>query len=138
MTIVKNRPVTFNNLFDELFGNLNYQTESTNQFTAVNVHETNDAFHIEVSAPGRNKDNFKINADKGLLTISYEKTEEKETNEYKTLRREFSVSNFKRSFNLPENITVDDIKAKYNDGILSVFIPKHEVVKPQPKEITIA
>jgi HSP20 family protein len=137
MTIVKHKPVFINNLFDDFFGNLPSQTEWNTNSTAVNIHESKDGFTVELNASGRNKEDFKINAEKGLLTISYEKKQESETKDYKTLRREFSLNSFKRSFNLDENINVDGIQAKYDNGILSVYLPKKEEVKVQPKEITI-
>ncbi len=137
MTIVKQKPVFINNLFDEFFGNLPSQTEWNNFSTPVNIHETNDGFHIELNVPGRNKEDFKLNAEKGLLTISYEKKEEAEQKNYKTLRREFSTKSFKRTFSIDDNINVDGIQAKYENGLLNVYLPKKEEVKIQPKEIEI-
>ena len=137
MTIVKHKPVFINNLFDDFFGNLPSQTEGNNFSTAVNIHESKDGFHVELNAPARNKEDFKISAEKGILTISYEKKDEVENKDYKTLRREFSVQSFKRSFNLDDNINVDGIQAKYENGVLSIFLPKKEEVKVQPKEINI-
>ena len=137
MTIVKHKPVFINNLFDDFFGNLPSQTERNHFSTAVNIHESKDGFHVELNAPARNKEDFKMSAEKGILTISYEKKDEVENKDYKTLRREFSVQSFKRSFNLDDNINVDGIKAKYENGVLSIFLPKKEEVKVQPKEINI-
>ena len=137
MTIVKQKPVFINNLFDDFFSHLPPQTEWNNSSTAVNIHESNDGFTVELNASGRNKEDFKINAEKGILTISYEKKEETENKDYKTLRREFSLQSFKRSFNLDDNINIDRIQAKYENGVLSVFLPKKEEEKVQPKEISI-
>ena len=137
MTIVKHKPVFINNLFDEIFNNLPSQTERNGFSTAVNIHETAEGFHIELNAPARSKEDFKISADKGLLTISYEKNEGVEQKGYKTLRREFSVNSFKRTFNLEDNINVDAIQAKYENGVLTVFLPKKDEAKVQPKEINI-
>jgi HSP20 family protein len=137
MTFVKQTPVFINNLFDDFLGNLPTQSALNNSLIAVNIHESNDGFTIELNASGRNKEDFKINAEKGILTISYEKKEETENKNYKTLRREFIIKNFKRSFNLDNNVNVDEIKAKYENGILSVFLTKKEEVKVQNKEISI-
>ncbi len=138
MTIVKQKPIFINNLFDDFFGNLNTQNEFSHLATQTNIHETTDGYHVEMNVPGRNKEDFKINAEKGLLTISYEKKAETENKNYKTLRREFSVKSFKRSFNLDENINVDGIQAKYDAGVLNIFLPKKDEVKVQPKEISIS
>ena len=80
---------------------------------------------------------FKINVENGLLTISFEKKEETENKGYKTIRREFSVTNFKRSFTLDEKVNAEAIEAKYEDGVLKVFIPKKEEVKIAAKQISI-
>jgi HSP20 family protein len=137
MTIVKQKPVYINNLFDDFFGSLTTQNEFNHFATQTNIHETTEGYHLEMNAPGRNKEDFKINADKGLLTISYDKKETAEKSNYKTLRREFSVKSFKRSFQLDDNINVDAIQAKYDAGVLNIFLPKKDEVKVQPKEINI-
>ena len=106
-------------------------------FPAVNIHETNDGLHLELNAPGRNKEDFKLNVEESVLTISYEKKQEETNKEYKTVRREYSFESFKRSFNLGENINVDNIQAKYENGVLKVFLPKKEVVKEAAKQISV-
>ena len=103
----------------------------------VNIHETKEGLHLELNAPGRNKEDFMINVEESVLTISYEKKQEETANEYKTVRREFSYEGFKRSFNLGEDIYVDNIQAKYENGVLKVFLPKKEVVKEPTKQISV-
>ncbi|MFP4059161.1 MAG: Hsp20/alpha crystallin family protein [Bacteroidales bacterium] len=108
---------------------------------AINVKENDDEFHIEVAAPGLKKDDFKVNFDNGMLTISSEKKQEHEEKDgNKVTRREFSYSSFQRSFNVPEEmVNADKIGAKYTDGILHITLPKREEVKPKPaKEIKIS
>jgi len=138
MTLVKfnNRPLakTIDNLFDELIGNFpaTWNSELKNlsfNSPAANIHETDDAYHLELIAPGRNKEDFSINVEQGVLTIGFEKKEENKTEGYKTIRREFSYQSFKRSFNLDENIDSDNIQAKYENGVLKLFLPRNE----QPK-----
>ncbi|MES2329551.1 MAG: Hsp20/alpha crystallin family protein [Bacteroidota bacterium] len=90
-----------------------------------------------MSAPGRNKEDFKINLDNGLLTISFEKKEEAENKEYKTIRKEFSFRSFKRSFNLDDKINTAGIQAKYENGVLKVYLPKKEEVAVAPQQIAI-
>jgi HSP20 family protein len=132
----------FDSLFNEFFNNFPANWETANQGVAfaspkVNIHETKDAYHLEVLAAGRNKEDFKISTDNGLLTISYEKKEEAKTDDYKTVRREFTFRSFKRSFNLDETVDTDKIEAKYENGVLKVLLPKKEVVKPEAKTINI-
>src|SRR6202021_3165106 len=106
-------------------------------FPPVNIHETTDAYHLELSGPGRSKEDFKIAVDNGQLTISFEKKEENKTEEYKTVRKEFSFRSFKRSFNLDDKINSNGIQAKYDNGVLKLLLPKKEQVKDAAKQITI-
>lgn len=140
MTFVKH-PVQVNNLFDELFNNIpanwgnGFSTQVGNP--KVNIHETADGYHLELIAAGRNKEDFKINLDKDLLTISFEKKEAVENKDYKTIRKEFTLNSFKRSFSLDEKIQAEGIQAKYENGILKLYLPKKEQITQAPKEITI-
>lgn len=102
---------------------------------SVNVKENNEAFGIELAAPGMRKESFKIELDKNVLTITgehkQEENSEKEMPRY--TRREFSYQSFSRSFRLPaEVVEGEKIEARYSDGILYVMIPKKESAKPQP------
>ncbi len=140
MTLVKNnfRPVTFNSVFNELFNEFPaFADKAGLNFPPVNIAETADAYHVEVNAPGRNKEDFKINADKGLLTISYDKKDEAAVEGVKTVRKEFSFQSFKRSFNLDDKIDVANIQAKYDNGLLKVLLPKKAEVKEAAKQISI-
>jgi HSP20 family protein len=107
---------------------------------AVNVKENDNEYQIDVAAPGLKKNDFKLNYNNGRLTISSEKSEDKEEKDGKRVtRKEFSYQSFQRSFSIPERIiNADKISAKYNEGILHVILPKREEVKPKPaKEIKI-
>ena len=106
-------------------------------FPPVNIHETAEAYHLELSAPGRNKEDFKLSLDNGQLTIGFEKKEETRTEEYKTIRKEFSFRSFKRTFNLDDRIDADGIQAKYENGVLKLYLPKKEQAKESTKQITI-
>lgn len=108
---------------------------------AVNVQETNDDYRIEVAAPGMKRDEFKVELDNNVLTISSEREdkheEQDETRNY--TRREFNYQSFQRSFTLPENkVEGEKIAARYVDGILHITVPKKEEAKVKPvKQITI-
>ena len=137
MTLAKSNYRNFNDLFDEFLRPNLWGKETGLTVPPVNIHETNDGYHLELVAPGLNKEDFKVNLEKGLLTISYEKKTETENKEYKTHRREFSVTSFKRSFSVDDKINADGIQAKYENGVLGLLLPKKEEVKVQPKAITI-
>jgi HSP20 family protein len=143
MTLVKvnNRPAfrSFDGLVNELFGNLDgYTARNWNSnLPPVNIIENEEGYHLEIAAPGRNKEAFKVKVENNQLAISYEDKKETETKELKQVRREFTVSSFQRSFNLNDKVNAEGIQAKYEDGILKVFVPKKEEAKPLAKEITI-
>lgn len=105
---------------------------------AVNVKEDDAAFHLEVAAPGLNKNEFKVNVEGNKLTVAYQhETSEAEQNGQFT-RHEFAQTNFERSFKLPKNVNADLIQAAYTDGILKLDLPKVEVKTIEPKEIAVA
>ena len=141
MTLVKNNPVYLGNLVDELFHQfpaaLGKDSHHQYAYPPANINETTDAYHVAISAPGRNKEDFSIQVDNNLLTISFEKKAEAEQANYKTIRKEFSFRSFKRSFSLDEKIDTTGIQAKYENGVLLVLLPKKEEVKIAPKQITV-
>lgn len=101
---------------------------------AVNILETEDDFKVEMAVPGMKKEDFNIDLDKNVLTISAEDKVEKEETESngRYTRKEFSYSAFRRSFTLPEIVNDDKITAQYKDGVLGITIPKKEEAKPKP------
>ena len=96
---------------------------------AVNVTDNKDNFLVSVAAPGMKKNDFKIDIDGDMLTISCEKEETKEEKEKKYTRKEYNYSSFSRSFTLPDNVTRSKIEATYEDGVLHLRLPKSEVSK---------
>ena len=131
---------SFGSILDEFFNEspVKWTNGSNGHFTPpVNIHETEDALHLEVNAPGRNKEDFSISVEDNQLTVSYEKKQETETNAHKTIRREFSFESFRRSFNLGEEINPDSIQAKYENGVLRLYLPKKPVVKESAKQISV-
>ena len=137
-----NRPVArqFDNFFNDFFTPSAWSNPSAdvNSIPAANVHETPAAYVLEIKAPGRNKEDFKVNLENDLLTVSYEKKEENTTEGQKTIRREFHYNGFKRSFSLDEKIDASNILAKYENGILKIDLPKKPEVQQQPKQIAIS
>jgi HSP20 family protein len=132
--------------FDDIFGrdlfnweNSNFSTTSTT-LPSVNIKETADNYEVEVAAPGMNKDDFKITLDNGQLIISSAKENEVTTQEESFTRREFSYQSFQRSFVLPKDVVDEDkIRARYENGLLLLSIPKLEQAKQKaPKLIDIS
>ena len=139
MTLVRfNQYPGLTDLFENLgksFFNNEEKFEGT--VPAVNITENNDRFVLEMAAPGLKKSDFHVNVEKDVLTISSEQKEEKEEKDDSYSRREFYYNSFSRSFNLPETIDVENIKADYKNGILSVVLPKKEDAKVS-REIKIS
>jgi HSP20 family protein len=96
---------------------------------AVNITEQKDDYLVSLAAPGLKKDDFHIDVDGNMLTISCEKEENKEEKDIRYNRREYSYSSFERSFTLPDEVNKDKIDAKYEDGILKLVLPKKEEAK---------
>lgn len=136
----------FPKLFDDFFGhelsdwrNNNFSETSTT-IPSANIKETADNYQVELAAPGLEKSDFDIKLEDCRLIISSLKKQENETKEDKYTRREFSYQSFQRSFTLPRDIVdVENIKAQYENGLLTIDIPKKEEAKKKaPKLIEIA
>jgi len=103
--------------------------EKTLSVPAVNIEENVGQYDISMAIPGMKKDDFKIDLEGDLLTVSAEKEETNEEEYKKYNRREYNYSSFARSFTLPEDVKYDKIEASYNDGVLKLVLPKNEVAK---------
>jgi len=149
-TLVKNNCSSFPavpSFFDDMLTQ-NWFNWSMNQgnnsgsIPAVNVQETNDAFELEVAAPGMSKQDFKVELDNNILLISAQKEEKHEEQDENGnyARRESSYQSFNRSFSLPERMVKgDEIVARYTDGILHITVSKAKEAKVKPaKQIEIS
>ena len=103
----------------------------------TDVKETEEGFEVDVELPGFKKEEIKLELNSGYLTISTEKSLEKEK-KGKIIRQERYAGTMQRSFYVGGSITEEDIKAKYENGVLSLLIPKKEAKKePEKKTILI-
>jgi len=131
-------PSVFDDMFktDWLGGTTNVNSVGTS-IPAVNIQETEDNFSVEVAAPGKTKEDFNIELDNDVLTISSEEKKENETSEKngRYTRKEFSYSTFKRAFSLPDSVDSEKISASYKDGVLVIELPKREEAKVQAKRM---
>ena len=102
---------------------------------AINVKEQDTDFQIEVAAPGFTKKDFEVSITDDVLTISAESKKEKEEEDENYSRREFFHNSFTRTFTLPKSIDLHKkIKAKYDNGILSIQLEKMEAAKGLEKK----
>ena len=105
----------------------------------VNIRESKDAYFVDMAVPGLKKSDFHIDIDNKILSISTEVEDSNEYEEDNYTRREFGYSSFKRSFSLPETVKEDKIKAEYNNGVLSIHLPKkEEAIQKPPRNIKIS
>lgn len=125
-------------LIDEMFNNdfSGGTAPVTSRFIpAVNVSELEDKFQLEMAIPGFSKEEVTIEVDKDLLTISSEIEQNNDTTTEQFTRREFTKRSFKRAFNIPESVHQDAIDGSYENGILTITLPKKEEALPQPKRL---
>jgi HSP20 family protein len=137
MNLIRKQPPFFPSLIDDFIKNdWNLKVPSSSvTVPAVNIKELNSQFEIELAAPGMKKDDFEIEVEDGVLSISSTQ-EEKQVNEKgKFTRREFSYSSFRRSFSLPDSVDPTNIDATYKEGVLLVLLPKHKEAQPQPRKL---
>ncbi len=133
-------PVMFKNswfptVFDE-FLNHDVMPHANMTAPAVNVKEDEQAYTMEVAAPGIKKEFCRVNLNEdGSLRIAIEnKMEHKdEDKKHHYLRREFSYCNYEQNYTLPEDVESENISAKVENGILTVVLPK---VKKEEKPVT--
>lgn len=105
---------------------------------AANILEHPDSFELDIAVPGLKKDDFKINLDNSILTISVEVEDQKLEDAKNYTRKEFYYGSFSRSFTLPKTVDLEKIRADYENGILKVMLPKREEAKiDMKKEIKI-
>lgn len=139
---VNNRPEvnTWNGLFNELFSDFEKAMPTATgswQHPPINVIETTDGYHAELLAPGRKKELFNLKVENNQLVITYEEEKQATPAEWKQVRKEFSIGNFKRSFALDEKIDSGAIQARYEEGVLKLFLPKKPELQPAALNIAV-
>ena len=106
----------------------------------TDVHEHDDHYELHMDLPGFKKDELRLELENGYLTVSAAKghDEEKKDNQGKVVRQERYAGSLQRSFYVGESLTEQDIGAKYENGVLSLTIPKRDQPKlPERKTIMI-
>lgn len=142
MTLVKRNSTnlpTFPRLFDDFFtkdifdwGFNNFSSQGTT-LPQVNIVETDNAFEVEMAAPGMEKKDFHIELDNETLKISCKKEMENVNEHERNIRREFNYQSFQRTFHLSKKVVDESkIEAAYQNGILKIMIPKREEAKALP------
>jgi HSP20 family protein len=135
-------PLMFNSAFSDLvesfFNNDIFPREFAQHVPAANLIEEDNKYLLELSAPGFDKSDFKIELLDQTLSVSAEHKTVSESNDKKYSRKEFNYGSFKRNFYLPEETNEDAIEAKYDNGILRLIIPKKNEAKSNAIEIKVS
>lgn len=137
MNLIRKQTPFFPSLIDDFINtdwNLKAPTFS-GTVPSVNIKEFDSQFEIELAVPGMKKDDFEIEVEDGVLSISSTQEEEQFNEKGKYTRREFSYSSFRRSFTLPDSVNPTKIDATYKEGVLLVLLPKQKEAQPQPKKL---
>ena len=131
------------NLFDEMFKDQFFTRpfeNSSTQIMKTDIHDKDGNYMIEMELPGYTKEDIRADLKDGYLTITASKNETKEEKDAKgnCIRKERYTGTCNRSFYVGEQVTQDDIRAAFKDGILSLQVPKDmPKVEDTPKLITI-
>lgn len=110
----------FNEHFPMLFNDF-YFDEGTNYFPKVKINKEEKGYELKFALPGLKKDDVNIQVDNGILTVSHSDEKKSENSVF--------ISKFKKSYELPKDVSADDIKGKFKDGILTIELPFKEEVK---------
>ena len=124
-------PQMFNkSLFNDFFTEPMFNVNTTNRM-CTDIKEKDNGYELAMEVPGFDKEDSKVNLEDGYLTISAEHktSNDKKDEEGHIIRQERYYGSAKRSFYVGDQITKEDIQAKYDKGILSIFVPKKEVKK---------
>ncbi len=129
--VLTKRGDLFPSVFEDFFKPWSdwFGSERTMTVPAVNIVDNKDDYRISIAAPGLKKNDFNIDIEGNMLTISCEKEESKEEKDDRYSRKEYNYSSFSRSFTLPEEVMKDKIEAVYEDGVLRLTLPKTEQAK---------
>jgi len=113
--------------------------KNADRMMKTDVRETEEGYEVDVDLPGFKKEEIHLELQNGYLTISTEKSlENKEEQKGKIIRQERYSGTMQRSFYVGKHVTEEDIQAKYEDGVLSIAIPKKDAPKvPEKKTILI-
>ena len=123
MNLVK---VNRNPLFSDLMNQMWSDFENTPKVKpATNILENEMEFKIQISIPGWEKRDVKVEIDKSLLKVSGMVEDKKEESKDEFLRKEFKAASFERAFTLPKEIDHENIVAEHKNGILEISIPKN-------------
>lgn len=137
MTPVRNSQFWLPEVFNDMFDN-NWMTSTRTTAPAVNVIENEKDYVVEVAAPGMEKKDFTISLEDEQLVIAMEKKEDRKQDSAHYLRREFNYASFKQAYVLPDDVMVENVSAKMENGILTITLPKKQEIIERQKNRSIS
>lgn len=105
---------------------------------AVDIYETEDGLTLLADLPGVDAKDLSVTVEDGILTLQAKREEVANGHENTHLWREYRLTNFWRQFQLSDEVAQDKIKADLKNGVLTLFLPKAEEVKPKKIEVKVA
>jgi len=126
-----------NRLFDDTFERSGEQSSLSAWAPAVDIYETEQELVVKTDLPDVDPKDLDIRVENNLLTIRGERKFEKKVSEENYLRVERSFGSFARSFTLANTVNTDAIKAEYQNGVLTLSIPKREEAKPKQVKVNV-
>ena len=137
MNLLNKQNTFFPLLMDDFINqdmNLKFKTIS-DTIPAVNIKELNTEYQIDLAIPGKKKDDFNIEVENNLLSISSNFEEENLNDEEKFTTQEFNYNSFRRTFSIPKSVDSKKIEAKYFEGVLKISLPKSQEALTQSKKM---
>lgn len=128
---------TFNTAFPGVFGKLEEGLLTGKWSPSVDIYEDQNSIKLEADLPGVKPEDFKLSIENYKLTLSGERKFDKEDRGDNWHRVERSYGSFTRTFTLPSTVNVEDVKAEFKDGVLSVILPKREEVKARQIQVAV-
>ena len=128
---------SINQIFENLLANSNWQwPQSDQRFLPIDVLELDNHLVVKAAVPGVDPSQLDITLEDNILTIKGETTNEHENSNAKVYHQEYRYGSFTRSVRLPEGLNLEGVRADFNNGMVTISIPKLE--EPKPKQIKIA
>jgi HSP20 family protein len=126
-----------NRIFENAFPGRTDSSTMTTWAPAVDIYETENELVLKADLPDMNERELDIRVENNMLTVRGERKFEQRVKEENYLRIERTYGSFSRSFSLPNTISTENIKAEYNNGVLSVEMPKRAESKPKQVKINV-
>jgi HSP20 family protein len=126
-------------LFDAPLAELTHGSQLLSGWTpALDLHEDKDNVYVRIEVPGMKKEDIDLSLHDGSLSISGERRSEEKFKDAEIYRSERFFGRFQRTIALPTSVAADKVKAQYQDGVLTITLPKAEEAKPKHIDVSVS